>query len=308
MALKELFITRASYLFAGVEGKDAGEYAVIGVPMDCTSSFRPGQRFAPREVRLASANIESNGVFVEDLYIEDVPIIDLGDVAVVNGDARATLDRVASVVSEVASEGRRIVVIGGEHLLTYGVTRGLAAAGITPCLVVLDAHFDLRSDYLGAKYSHATVMRRILDEGTTEKIVYVGVRAWEGSEFSYARDSDRVVFFTLGTVKRLGVRNVSSLVLREVSGCEHVYLSIDVDVVDPAYAPGVGNPEPPGLTSWEVLYLASHLAKTSLAGVDLVEISPPYDPAGVTSVLGARILQEVLLSSYTYERTRKAAK
>ena len=276
--------------------KPGGRYTVIGVPFDSTSSYRPGQRFAPCEIRRALYNIEWNSLFTENtLY--DVDIDDLGDVSVVHGDSGSTLDRISSVVEDVFGEGRFPVVIGGEHLITYGVIKGLKNSGIDPCIIVLDAHFDLRNEYLGLKMSHATVMRRIHENLGVATIIHVGVRAWEKSEKEYA-DRKKFLYYTSMSVKRLGPLNISSLLVRETSKCKRIYLSIDMDVVDPGYAPGVANPEPLGLTPFEVVQIARSVAGSrNLVGIDLVEVSPPYDCGGITSILGAKILMEAVIAN-----------
>lgn len=296
MRARDLYVSRGESRFGPERLVESPLYTVIGVPFDSTSSYRPGQRFAPLEIRRAAYNIEWNSLFLDHAYLYDVDLEDAGDLGVVHGDAKATLQRLSNVVEEEARTGRVPIVIGGEHLVTYGVIEGLTAAGVKPCMVVFDAHFDMRMEYLGVKYSHATVMRRIMEKHASSTIYYVGVRAWEREELEYATSKPGVRYDTSMSVKRLGPLNVLASLRRSLASCEKTYLSIDMDAVDPAYAPGVANPEPLGLTPMELLQLVYGLASDArLAGLDLVEVSPPYDPSGSTSVLAARILVEALI-------------
>lgn len=294
---RDLYLSMPPETFSGVSRpRVEALFSILGVPFDSTASYRPGQRFAPREIRRSSMELESNGLYVEG-DIDSVPLADEGDVAAVPGSAHLTLERVERVVEDLASEGRIPVVLGGDHLVTLGVLRGLARSGVRPCIAVLDAHFDLRREYLGERYSHATVFRRVLDE-LSLKVFYIGVRAYSQEELSVARESRHVDFVTAARFEILGI-DASIVALRKFAvGCTHLYISIDMDFYDPAFAPGVGNPEPAGLTAREGLKLVSRLALPgfNLAGIDIVEVAPPYDPSGVTSLLAAKTLQDLILA------------
>jgi len=291
----DLYTDRGECFF-GKQSPEA-KYIVLGVPFDSTSSYRPGQRFAPCEIRRALYNIEWNSLVIDNATLYDIDVNDIGDVAVVHGDIITTLDRVATVIEDIIGTGKTPIVLGGEHLITYGVIRGFHRAGKKPCLIVLDAHFDLRSEYLGLQLSHATVMRRILEDMDTPLLAYVGVRAWESEEREYA-DARGLPYYTSLSVKRLGPVNVAASLAREASKCSEIYLSIDMDVLDPAYAPGVANPEPLGLNPFEVVQIIHRIAGDSrLAGIDLVEIAPPHDCGGITSILGAKLLLEALIAN-----------
>ena len=255
-----------------------------------------GSRFAPARVREASLNIESNSLSGASLFIEDVRIADIGDLGVSHGDPATTLERAARVVSEIVSAGKTILVIGGEHTVTAGVLRGMAEAGRRPCLVVFDAHLDLRDEYLGCRYGHASAIRRSIEAASPERIAFVGSRAYAREEVEYLESlGGRAIMIDPLTVRRLGPRNVAAKIRSHLSPCREVYLSFDIDGVDPSFAPGTGTPEPLGLDVYEVFRILGEIVDGRLVGADLVEINPMVDPSGVTSVLGARIVQEIVL-------------
>jgi len=301
----DLYLTRAEYLFAGVEGGERGMVAVYGVPFDSTSSFRAGQREGPIAVRRASANIESNGYVLDGIYIEDVGVVDVGDVAVVHGDAGETLERVRLVTRELARDWSLLAGIGGEHLVTLGALAGTSEAmGSRLCAVVFDAHFDLRDEYLGLKNSHATVFKRALDHAYVDRVFYVGVRAWSREERDLADSDPRVDYVTARMASLSGPANVAARIRRFSEDCQAIYVSVDVDVLDPGHAPGVANPEPGGMSIHDILEIIASVVDERVVGVDVVEVSPPHDCGGVTAVAAAKILQEALLASYRSRRAR----
>ena len=295
MGYADLYLGRPEYFFSGVE-KSRGRITIYGVPFDSTSSYRSGQREGPRAIRAASANIESNGYTLPDAYIEDVDLGDAGDVAVVHGDPEETLTRVARVVEDLSSENITPIGLGGEHLATLGALRGVSRSLGRPCLIVFDAHFDLREDYLGLRLSHASVFKRAIEENIVSRIFYVGVRAWDPSEKSFADDKNNIDYVTSRTARLLGPRNVAARVRSFLEDCNQVYISIDMDALDPSSAPGVANPEPGGLDIHMLLELVSELADDRIVGADIVEVAPPFDCGGVTSVVAAKIAQELILS------------
>lgn len=303
MGARELYTSRGECLFGPERTVENPQYTVLGVPLDSTSSYRPGQRFAPLEIRRAVYNIEWNSLFVDEAYLYDVEVEDAGDLAVVHGDPKTTLERLGNVIEEIAGSGRIPVVLGGEHLILYGVIDGLVRAGLRPCIVSFDAHFDLREEYLGLRMSHATVMRRVVEKFRPPRIYYVGVRAWEKEEIEYAKTRREIEYETSMGLKKIGPLNLLASIRRSLSGCKHIYVTIDMDALDPAYAPGVANPEAVGLTPSELLQILYGLATDErLAGLDLVEVSPPYDPGGATSILAARILVEALILNQLVRR------
>ena len=216
--------------------------------------------------------------------MDEVLYEDLGDVPVSPGMAKESLNNL-----EIALMGmdKIPIVLGGEHLLTYSSIKALRP----DCLLVFDAHLDLRDEYLGNPWSHACWLRRLLEEDGLKTMVY-GARGYVEEEVEFARKRG----IELG--KRYG--DVS----KWVRGCENVYVSVDIDVFDPAIAPGVGNPEPLGITFPEFLRILSEaLYKVPLKGMDVVEVSPIYDPSGITAILAARVVVEATAMHYvTWEK------
>jgi agmatinase len=257
---------------------------VFGVPFDSTSSYRVGSKFAPHTIRSAFNNIEifskTFNVDLEEAYIED-----LGDMAV-SHDVRATADRVFNLWRELLEEKVPICMLGGEHSISYGSVSALPEdVGV----VIFDAHLDLRDELDGSDFTHATYLRRLLERVDRHRFLHLGSRAackqeWEYAESrglsilaadNFPQDASRIPFFN--DHKRL-------------------YFSIDVDVFDPAYAPGVGNPEPAGISPKDFLVFLKNLGRRDLIGFDIVEVCPPYDN-GNTSVLAAKLMMELFCST-----------
>ncbi len=295
MSIAEVYLNPSPYCFGGscVEPEKA-DFLVLGVPFDATSSYRPGSREAPLAIRVAAANIEFYSM-LSGVDLEEYRIGDLGDIAPL-GDARELVRVLADVVSAVP--GKPLVVLGGEHTLTLGVYEGLVKRGRRPCMLVFDAHLDLRDEYMGMKYSHATFMRRLVERHGHDVVFYVCTRAVSGEELKYA-ERRHVRYVTPAMLRLLGTREVVRRITSWLTGCscDSLYISVDMDAYDPAYAPGVGNPEPGGVESWILIGLVSSVVRSSpkpVLGMDVVEVCPPYDPGGVTSVLAAKTAVEFL--------------
>jgi agmatinase len=262
-------------------------YVVVGVPFDNTSSYRTGSRFAPRAIREASLNIETFSLRT-GIDIEDVPIHDAGDLHVVD-DPTETLRRLELVTRDILDVGKTPVVIGGEHTITFGVARSLPPS----CAVIsFDAHGDLRNEYGGGKISHATVLRRITETVGVDNVFVIGVRALCKEEVNFI-EQHKVQTLTPWEMRAEGLPKAVETITAFAKKHKHLYLTIDSDVLDPAFAPGVANPEFNGLTSDELLHLATAVAAEGIIGLDLVEVCPNYD-SGVTACAAARILFEVI--------------
>ncbi len=291
--MEELYLNRTPMVFGGEPGggEDLG-FRVIGVPFDSTASYVPGARFGPSAVREASASLEFYS-FRSDVDLDRYRIPDLGDVAVVHGDAEETVKRVRAVVEGLASKGLKPAVLGGEHTVSIGSIQALGQTHHDLAVLVLDAHLDLRENYLGYRYSHASAMRRVGERLGFSRLYYLGVRAASGEEVSFARQRG-IPFITPAQLRRLGLREVLRRLQRFVEG-RPFYISIDMDVFDPAYAPGVGTPEPDGLEPWLVLDLISTLTRSEgFVGMDVVETNPLVDPGRATAALAARLVLEAL--------------
>lgn len=270
-------------LFAGFQKPfERARYAIFGVPFDSTVSYRPGQRFAPNSIRSSSAQLETISLrFGIDL--EDVAFTDIGDVGV-SLSLEETLQRVGDTVKELVSFNKVPVCMGGEHTVTAGILRGTGRTS----LLVFDAHLDLRSSYMGLTLCHASWLRYAIEAGLVEDVLVVGARGFCREEMEYA--SKRVRYLTpIDLRKGDGEESLASF----LNGVEKLYVSVDIDAFDPAYAPGVGNPEPDGLSTFEVFSILESIRSRNIVGFDVVEVSPPYD-SGITSSLAAKMLFELI--------------
>ncbi|RLG81028.1 MAG: agmatinase [Thermoprotei archaeon] len=270
-------------IFGCSEDRNSG-YVIVGVPLDQTATYKPGARFAPTRIRDASCNIEFYAVFSER-PLDNISFRDLGNVVIAPGDLERVFDSILKVAKGIFEEEsiKSVFFLGGEHTITYPILRALRDR--IDRVVVFDAHLDLRNKYLGSRYNHATVMRRIVED-LEIPITYIGSRAFSEEELRFAEENDLVEIYS---IKHLLAKNPINL------NTESVYLSIDMDVVDPSYAPGVSNPEPLGLTPLELLSVISkvmHSAKELIA-TDIVEVNPLVDVNDITSLLASKLVLEI---------------
>jgi agmatinase len=266
---------------------EKANYVVLGFPYDRTSTYRAGSALAPSAIREASNNIETYSLR-SDIDIEDIAICDVGNLDVVD-NVEESLKRLELVLKDVHKTGKMPFVIGGEHTLTYAAVRAL---GNDVAIVDFDAHLDLRNEYMGEKMSHTTFMRRLAEEIGPEKIIEVGTRAVSKDELKYAKEAG-ITYFTSYDIRKKGTAEISEKINSKLDEYERKYVTIDIDVLDPAYAPGVGNPEAEGIETFTLLDILGGIINERLGGFDLVEVCPNYDN-GVTSALAAKIIFEVL--------------
>jgi agmatinase len=287
MSYRELFVSPSPVFAGNQQSFEEAEYAILGVPFDVTSTYRTGARFAPLAIREASLNIEGYS-FRTGTSIADLKIHDLGDLHVA-GDVELTLGRLALVARDLFEAKKVPVFMGGEHTITLGVMRSLDE---NVAIVSFDAHLDLRDDYLGLSVSHATFMRRIKEDAKPSKILEIGTRAVCREELDYAKESG-IQFLTAQQIRKEGVKNIAETIHDVLGGYEKLYITIDMDVLDPAFAPAAQNPEPEGLDTTTLLDLLETVCDRRVIGVDLVEVAPNYD-RGLTAIQAAKILFEVL--------------
>ncbi|HYB93279.1 MAG TPA: agmatinase [archaeon] len=266
---------------------EEADFVVIGAPYDGTSTFRAGSRFGPQAIREASMNIETYSVR-SGLDVEDLKICDVGDLHIAETPAK-TLERLTLVVNDVAAAKKIPVVIGGEHTLTMGAVR---AFGKNVAVLDFDAHMDLRDEYMGSRLSHTTFMRRLADEIGSKKIVQVGVRAICKDDRKFAEEAE-LTYITANEIRQSGSKKVAQVIEDFLSPQKSVYLTVDADVLDPAYAPAVGNPEPDGLSTTTLLDILQDACNGRIVGFDLVEVAPHYD-SGITAVQAAKIIFEIM--------------
>jgi agmatinase len=280
----ELFEKNAGYLGASDDFNGAS-LVVMGVPMDFTVTLRPGTRLGPSCIRQASQGLEEYSPYL-DRDLRDYKFFDAGDLVLPPGNVQESVKRIAHAVGNLLGEGKFPLLLGGEHLLSLPVIE--VAAHFYPELAVihLDAHLDLRDEYNGQKLSHATVMRRTAEIMGGLNIYQLGVRSGCREEFAYARAHTNLFF-----------NEVLSPLQKVVRALENrpVYLTLDIDVLDPAYAPGTGTPEPGGCSPQEIIQALHYLGHTRIVGLDLVEVSPLYDPSGHTAFLAAKLAREAIL-------------
>src|SRR6266704_5678655 len=220
--------------------------------------------------------------------LERVAVHDWGDVDIVE-DLAQTLDRVKSVCSELVESKKVPIMVGGEHSITKGAADALPK---DTGLVSFDAHLDLRDEFLGEKLSHATFMRRVSERIDPSHIMEVGIRAFSKPELDYCHDSGLQII-TPQDIRKNPIDKIAQRIRTFLSGFKHSYLTVDIDVLDPAYAPGVGNPEPDGITTDELLTLVQAAMSRNTMGLDLVEVSPQLD-SGQTAAVGAKVIFEAI--------------
>ena len=290
MSHHELFVSQPN-TFSGFEKpyKDA-DYVILGVPFDVTSTYRTGARFGPTAIRQASLNIETYS-FRTGLDVEDLKLHDLGDLHV-SADTRKTLKTLELVTKDTVEDGKVQVTIGGEHTITLGIAKGLGDRASKTAIVSFDAHLDLRNEFLGLKLSHTTFMRRINEEAKTAKIIEVGTRAVCKEELAYAKKAE-IEFFTTKQIRRQGSEQIAKLLKEKLAKYKSIYLSVDMDVLDPAYVPAVQNPEPDGLEMHMLLDILGGICDKRVVGFDVLEIAPDYDQ-GVSAIQAAKVIFEIL--------------
>ncbi len=255
-------------------------YVVFGVPYDGTTSFRPGTRFGPRAIRELSFNFESYDPSTGIDFFE-VPVADLGDLAV-SKVPEDLVGQVADVAGDVVGDGKVPVMLGGEHTATIGAVRAVRP----DVYVVCDAHLDLRDELDGTPYSHGCVTRRVLD--TVGEVVIIGARSGDREQFEVAAERTRL--YTADMVRDMGIGAVLAEVL-EMIGDRRVYLSIDADAIDCCLTPGLGTPEPFGMTPLEIREVVRALAPR-VVGFDYVEVAP-FD-SGQTAAVAAQVVREFI--------------
>jgi agmatinase len=298
MSDRELFVSQSN-VFGGLQKPfEKAKYVVFGVPFDVTSTYRTGARFGPNAIRQASQNIETYS-FRAGIDAEDLLLHDLGDLHASTSPKR-TVDMLKLVVADLLAAKKMPVAIGGEHTVTLGIVKGLGGKAKKTAVVSFDAHLDLRKEFMGLTLSHTTFMRVINEEVKPAKIIEVGTRAVCKEEMAYAKEFG-IDFFTSQLVRTEGAKQIVQRIQEELIPYENVYLTIDMDVLDPAFAPAVQNPEAEGLETHTLLDILCALCDKRVVGFDVVEIAPVYDQ-GISAVAAAKVIFEVLCQ---LEKARK---
>ena len=287
MSYRELFVSPSPVFLGSQETLESAKYVILGVPFDMTSTFRTGAKLAPLVIRDASQNVECYS-FRTGNDIEDLKIHDLGDLHVA-GDVELTLGRLSLVARDLFEDKKIPVFIGGEHTISLGVARSFDK---NVAVVSFDAHLDLRNEYLGLTISHTTFMRRINENIKSCRILEIGTRAVCKEELDYAKESE-IEYIGAHQIRKDGTKKTSETIKSILECYKKVYITIDIDVLDPAFAPAVSNPEPEGLDTATLLDLLETVCEHKVIGFDVVEVAPHYDK-GVTAIQATKVIFEVL--------------
>lgn len=263
-------------------------YVIFGVPYDATTSFKPGTRFGPRAIREVSFNFESYDPST-DVDLSEVPVVDLGDLAALRLP-EDLVGQVADVTGDIIGDGKVPVMLGGEHTATVGAVRAVEP----DVYIVCDAHLDLREEFDKTPYSHACVTRRVLD--TVRDVVIIGARSGDREQYEVAAKRTRL--YTADMVRERGIAAVLREVLSEFRK-RRIYLSVDADAIDCCFTPGLGTPEPFGLTPLDIREVVRTLAPHAV-GFDYVEVAP-FD-SGQTAAVAAQMVREFITRHWIAER------
>lgn len=265
---------------------DDADFVIFGAPYDKTSSFRPGAVLAPKQIREASWNFETYNIRT-GVDIKDIKVHDFGDLDIQNDNPEDMVEKLRVFSKKIVGDGKFPVMIGGEHSVTPGVVFSFQD---DIAVLSLDAHIDFRDSYENEKYSHACVTRRISDYLDVKNIAVLGVRSAEKEELRYA-EKKGLFYVDAFKIKENGIKTVINKIKKYLNN-KKIYLTLDIDVVDPAYAPGTSTPEPFGITPFDVLEIINSFSK-QIIGFDVVEVCPSYDH-GQTSILAAKIIRQVI--------------
>ena len=269
--------------FIGLEASfDEAECVIFGAPMDSTTSYRPGTRFASSSMRQESFGLETYSPY-QDKDLED---IDGGDLELPFGNPRKALDIIKVTTKTIIKANKLPCMIGGEHLVTLGAFEAVFEKYPEIRVIHFDAHTDLRDEYLGEKLSHASVIRRIYDLIGDNKIYQFGIRSGEREEFYFAREHTNLNKFNFTGLSKA------------IAACRGypVYFTIDLDVLDPSVFPGTGTPEAGGVTFMELLEAMIVVSELNVVAMDINELSPVYDQSGGSTAVACKVLRELLLA------------
>ena len=284
MSFLDLYLNNNPFITASNDGTAPAVATIFGIPFDSTHSFKPGCRFGPDSIRESFNNIE---VFHPELNVdlESLHIEDLGNtVHTVVGSVMA--DMVKKITTELVAKNKQLFILGGEHSITYPAYTSFPK---NTAYVVFDAHYDLRDEFADTKLSHASYLRRVIEQRGSENVLHVGARAFDSKEYEFLTEH------RIKTISDRDIRsgNGPSLLKDYLSTVDTLYSSFDLDVLDPAYAPGVGNPEAVGITSRELFDMIYTFADTKVTGVDVVELNPYFDN-GSTAAVAAKIISTMI--------------
>ncbi len=272
------------------------EIKIVGVPFDSGVTYRPGARFGPSAIRQASRLLRPYNPAQKIDVFQTVQVADCGDISANPFNIEEAIEAVSNHASQLIAGNSRLITLGGDHTISLPLLRVMHARHGRIALVHFDAHLDTWNTYFGAPYTHGTPFRRAFEEGllAEESCMHIGIRGPLYGSSDLVEDAGLgFQVITTDMVAEMGPKEVAAQIIRRV-GNSPLYLSLDIDVMDPAFAPGTGTPEAGGLSSREVLTIIRALSGLDLVGGDVVEVSPAYDHAEVTSVAASHVVYELI--------------
>lgn len=278
---------KVTYTFLGCNAPpEEADIILFGAPFDGTVSFRPGTRFGPAAMRPDSYGLEMYSPYLDD-ELSNYKTADIGDLVMPFGDKELALERIYGQVREILDAGKRPLMLGGEHLVTLGAVRAVAEKYPDLCIIHLDAHTDLRDEFFDVELSHATVLKKCHDILGDGRIFQFGIRSGDRAEFEWAAAGHT----HLRKFDLVGLDDVC----RQLKG-KPVYITIDLDVLDPSVFPGTGTPEPGGITFKEMMWAYEQFCQLdNIVGADLVELAPDYDSSGISTAAACKCCRETIL-------------
>jgi agmatinase len=267
---------------------EESDAVIYGMPMDWTVSFRPGSRFGPARIRQASLGLEEYSPYA-DRHLEEVTYFDAGDIPLPFGNPQRSIEMIEEYIEELLDAGKFPLGLGGEHLVTWPIIKAFNRKYDDLVVIHIDAHADLREQYEGEPLSHSTPVRKICGLIGPENVYSFGIRSGMREEFQYAKESGM-------HMHKFNVAEPLKEVLPTLKG-RNVYVTIDIDVLDPAHAPGTGTAEAGGITSKELLEAITMISNSdvNVVGADLVEVAPAYDSSEQTQIAASKFVREMLL-------------
>ncbi|NQD65235.1 agmatinase [Bacillus haikouensis] len=261
---------------------------LYGMPMDWTVSYRPGSRFGPARIREVSIGLEEYSAYL-DRELEEVKFFDAGDIPLPFGNPQRSIDMIEDYIDQLLSDGKIPFGMGGEHLVSWPVMKAVAKKNPELAIIHMDAHTDLREEYEGESLSHSTPIRKIAEHIGPENVFSFGIRSGMKEEFQWAKENGM-------HISKFEVLEPLKEILPKLEG-RPVYVTIDIDVLDPAHAPGTGTVDCGGITSRELLASIHAIAHSgvNVVGADLVEVAPIYDPSEQTANTASKLIREMLL-------------
>jgi agmatinase len=266
---------------------EEAEIIVFGAPFDGTVSFRPGTRFASSQMRIESIGLETYSPYQDKDLVKDAWVYDNGDLQFPFGNKEKTLDVIETYAAKVVGSDKKPFMIGGEHLVTLPAVKAVYRKYPDLCVIHLDAHTDLRDYFFDEELSHATVIKKVWNYLGDGRIFQFGIRSGAKEEFEWAQEGHVYM-------EKFSIESLNGIIkqLRD----KPVYITIDLDVLDPSIFPGTGTPEPGGITFKELLDAVLSMRGLNIVGADIVELSPHYDQSGVSTAAACKVMRELLLA------------